>query len=372
MTAPPIPSPADQVTVLSLGPDHPLTRGGYRVVLDLEGERIVRAVPEIGFSHGGAERIAEEIPFTAWTALSEKLSDLAVTGSVGYCLAVEALLGIAAPARAAWLRTAFCEIARIADHLGGVARLALAIGADAAAMWCREHQEKLFDLFALFQGPRNRGPVFVPGGMTDAIPPDLPERTNQALESLPRTIREIRKMAMNDPLWNGRTRGVGVLDARKALGLGVTGPALRAGGVALDLRRDVPYLYYDRVDFDVITARSGDVKARLLVALFEILESKGIIEQCMERVPEEGPLRCDTVPQTLPENGQIYSATEAPGGQIGFFITSRGDDRPQRLHVRAPSFFNAQALPELLAGEALSDAGTILAGWNLCPCDMDR
>ncbi|MFS8665670.1 MAG: NADH dehydrogenase (quinone) subunit D, partial [Limnochordales bacterium] len=350
----------DRMT-LSVGPHHPSTHGVLRVVLEIEGERIVKATPEIGFLHTGIEKTAEHLTWTQAITVIDRMDYLApMSNNLGYVLAVEKLLGIEVPARARIVRVLLTELQRIASHLVWLGTTALDIGSQSVLMYAFDLREGILDLFEEVAGARMHQSYFRVGGLAQDIPEGFEDQVRRFLDRVPERMREIRAILDENPIWLDRLKGVGAISADKAIALGVTGPNLRACGVPYDVRKAFPYAGYDEFEFDVPVAENGDCYDRYIVRVEEIMESYRICRQALARLPG-GPVVVDDRKIVLPPKpevresmealihhfklvsygfdvpaGEVYQALESPRGEIGFYVVSNGKNKPWRGGVRGP------------------------------------
>lgn len=391
--------PERQTITMNLGPQHPATHGTLRVKLELDGEIVVRAEPEIGFLHTGFEKLGEYRSYNQFVTLTDRMNYLSpLCNNVGFAVACEELLDIEVPPRGQFVRIILAELTRIADHVICVGLQAMDLGAFSAMLWTFIQREKLYDVFEAVTGARLTTSYTRVGGVFRDVPEDFRELVETSTKDLPDLLAEIERMLDRNKIWLDRTRDVGALSAEDARAYGVTGPMLRASGVAYDVRRARPYLGYDQLDFAVVTRTDGDVFARYKVRLDEMRESLTIVRQCLDKMPA-GPVSIESDKYSLPakqevytsmealihhfkltmpghglrpEVGEVYSCTESPNGELGFYLVSDGSDIPYKVRVRAPSFANYQVFPKLVEGRLLSDAIAILASLNVIAGELDR
>jgi len=386
----------DRMT-LSVGPHHPSTHGVLRVVLEIEGERIVKATPEIGFLHTGIEKTAEHLTWTQAITVIDRMDYLApMSNNLGYVLAVEKLLGIEVPARARIVRVLLTELQRIASHLVWLGTTALDIGSQSVLMYAFDLREGILDLFEEVAGARMHQSYFRVGGLAQDIPEGFEDQVRRFLDRVPERMREIRAILDENPIWLDRLKGVGAISADKAIALGVTGPNLRACGVPYDVRKAFPYAGYDEFEFDVPVAENGDCYDRYIVRVEEIMESYRICRQALARLPG-GPVVVDDRKIVLPPKpevresmealihhfklvsygfdvpaGEVYQALESPRGEIGFYVVSNGKNKPWRVRVRGPAFYNTFAMPAMMEGALLADMVAIIASVDPVFGEVDR
>jgi len=389
---------AAQTLVLNMGPQHPSTHGVLRVVLELDGETIVSAKPEIGYLHTGIEKNGEALTYSQAITITDRLDYLApLSNNLCYCLAVEKLLGIEPPPRAKYVRVLLTELTRIASHLVWLGSHAIDLGAMSVFLYCFREREDVMKIFELVSGQRMMTSYFRIGGLALEPPVGWLDRVARFVRMLPPRIEEYENLLTRNSIWLGRTQGIGILSAQDAIALGVTGPMLRASGVPYDVRKMFPYAGYDEFDFDVPTQTEGDCYARYRQRVAEMRESLKIVRQAMDKVPSEGPIRVDapgivppqrekmkTEMEALiyhfkiftegfsPPPGEVYQAVESPRGELGFFIASDGSPKPYRMRVRAPSFVNLQALETMVKGRLLADVVACIGTTDIILGEVDR
>ena len=396
---PPIvsPPPGTQTMTLNMGPQHPSTHGVLRLILELDGETVVRCMPDIGYLHTGIEKTAEGKTYSQAITLTDRIDYLCpLTNNLCYVLAVEKLLGLEVPARAQWLRVLLNELTRLNSHLVWLGTHALDIGAASVFLYCFREREELLGIFEMASGQRMMTSYFRVGGL--ALPPPLGffDRVRKFLSYFPERIDEYEALLTENRIWIGRTRGVGYISAEDAIALGVTGPTLRASGVDWDLRKSNPYSSYEQFQFQVPVRTEGDVYARYLVRLEEMRESTKIAHQALEGLPE-GPVIADVPHVVLPERekmktemealiyhfkivtegfrvppGEVYQAVESPRGMMAYYVVSDGTSHPYRVYVRAPSFANLRALPKMAEGWLIADMVACIASIDIVLGEIDR
>ena len=383
--------------IVNLGPSHPATHGTLRIMMELEGEFIHKATPEIGYLHRGVEKLGEHLSYAQFVPLTDRLNYCSsLMNNVGYTLAVEKLLGIQDPARSQVIRVLVSELARIGDHIICVGINAVDLGAYTAFLYLFKERETLYDLFEMAAGQRLHTSFTRIGGLMRDLPDAFLPLLEQFLESMPRTLDEMEKLLTRNPIWYDRTRGVGKITPEDAINWGYTGPCLRAAGVPQDLRKAQPYLGYETYDFDIPVGTSGDVYDRYLVRMEEMRQSLRILKECLKRLPQ-GPLWVDDKRVRIPEKtdvynkmevlihhfkifmegiqvppGECYNAVEGPNGELGFYVVSRGGPKAWRMRVKAPSFVHYQIMENTLKGEKIPDAVSILGSVNIIAGELDR
>ncbi len=393
----------DEPYLVNMGPQHPATHGVLRLFLELDGETIVRCDPRIGYLHRGVEKLSEHRTYSQAMVLTDRLDYIAsAANNVGYCLAVEKLMGLEVPRRAQIIRVIVCEMARIASHLLWLATHALDIGAMTVFLYCFRDREWLLDIFEEICGARLTVSYPRIGGVRLDFNQKIIDELYRFTEEFPRRIPEYETLIDVNRIWLKRTKGVGVVSAEEAVNLGLTGPSLRGSGVRYDLRRSRPYLIYDELDFEVAVEFEGDVYARYRVRMKEMREANKIIRQCLDKLAEcEGePVIAEEAPDLLmpfakrkrPEpaphpkrgylvkgvevpivpEGEVYFAIEAPKGELGYYIVSDGTGHPWRVRIRAPSFVHISALPALSEGQMVADIIAVIGSVDIVLGECDR
>lgn len=382
---------------INMGPQHPSTHGVLRLILTLEGETIVDAEPVIGYLHTAIEKEAEHKTYHKVITLNDRLDYVSgMTNNFAYCLAVEKLLGIEPPPRGQYLRVIVSELQRIASHLVFLGTMTLEVGIMSGFFYCFREREKILDLFEALCGARLTYSYIIVGGVRYDLPNGWVDKCREFLREFPKAWQELDELISKNPIWLNRTKGVGVLRAQDAIAWGVTGPSLRASGVAWDLRKTMPYSSYDHFDFELVTAEEGDTYARYWVRMLEMLESIKIVRQALENLPP-GPVLADHPWATPPPKerldkdmealirhflfysrgypvppGEAYAAVESARGEVGFYIVSDGSEKPYRMHMRAPSFIHVHALPVVAKGHLIADLVAILASFDPVMGEVDR
>jgi NADH-quinone oxidoreductase subunit D len=383
--------------VLNMGPSHPATHGVLRLVLELDGETITKATPDVGYLHRGDEKIAENMQYNQFVPYTDRLDYLApLANNVAYALAVEKLMGWELPPRGKAIRVICCETARISAHLLGLGAMALDLGAMTVFLYTFTEREKLYNLFELLTGARFTTSYTRVGGQIRDLPERFIPQLEQFLDGFIPQLDEIDKLLTRNRIFVDRTRDIGVIPRDRAIAYALSGPNLRASGVEHDLRRKHPYLDYDKYDFEVVVGTAGDCYDRYLVRIEEMRQSVRILRQVIEKLPS-GPInvvdwknmpppksRVMTKMEELIHHfivvtegldappGEIYFAAENPKGELGFYIRSKGGGVPHRLKIRAPSFVNLSILPELLPGCSLSDVVAVLGSLDFVMGECDR
>ena len=359
--------------VLNMGPQHPSTHGVLRVVLRLDGERVVGSDVVIGYLHRGIEKLCESRDWTQIVLLTDRMDYVAAaTNNVGYCQTVEKLMSIEVPRRARYLRTVMCELQRIASHCLWLGTHAMDIGAMTVFLYAFRERELILDLFEEYCGARLTYNSMRIGGLPLEIPPGWDRKVLEFCKIMDSKIDEYETLLTHNRIWLERTKGVGIISAAEAIAIGLCGPALRGSGVVRDVRKDEPYAAYDEMEFDIPIGTAGDTYDRYLVRIEEFRQSLRIIRQATEGIPE-GPI-VGKVPRLIkPPAGETYHAIESPKGELGYFIVSDGKStNPYRFRVRPPSFCNLQALPRLVRGHLVADVVALIGSIDIVLGEVDR
>ena len=380
-----------------MGPSHPATHGVLRLVLELDGEVITKATPDLGYLHRGDEKIAENMQYNQFVPYTDRLDYLApLANNVAYALAVEKLMGWELPPRGKALRVICCEIARISAHLLGLGAFAMDTGAMTVFLYTFTEREKIYNLCEQLTGARFTTSYTRVGGQIRDLPDTFVPQLRQFLKEFIPQLNEIDGLLTRNRIFVDRTREVGVITKEQAVGFGLTGPNLRGSGVDHDLRKKQPYLDYQNYDFDVPVGTIGDCYDRYLVRLEEMRQSVRILEQVLAKLPD-GPINVVDGKNILPPKqsvlmkmeelihhfiivtqgieappGEVYFGAENPKGELGFYINSRGGGVPHRLKIRAPSFVNLSILPSILPGHMMSDVVSILGSMDFVMGECDR
>ena len=383
--------------ILNMGPSHPATHGVLRLVLEMDGETITKATPDVGYLHRGDEKIAENMQYNQFVPYTDRLDYLApLANNVAYALAVEKLMGWELPPRGKAIRVICCETARISSHLLGLGAMALDLGAMTAFLYTFTEREKLYNLFELLTGARFTTSYTRVGGQIRDLPATFIPALQKFLDDFIPQLDEVDNLLTRNRIFVDRTKDVGVIPRDRAIAYALSGPNLRGSGVEHDLRRKHPYLDYDKYDFEVVVGTAGDCYDRYLVRVEEMRQSVRILRQVIENLPA-GPInvvdwknmpppksRVMTKMEELIHHfivvtegldappGEIYFGAENPKGELGFYINSKGGGVPHRLKIRAPSFVNLSILPELLPGSSLSDVVAILGSLDFVMGECDR
>jgi NADH-quinone oxidoreductase subunit D len=357
---------------LNMGPQHPSTHGVLRLKIRIDNEVVLSVEPVLGYLHRGMEKLWESQTYIQIVPLTDRLDYLAaVSNNLAYVLAVEKLMGLEVPKRAQYIRVILVELQRLASHLAWVGFMANDIGAMSVLLYSFEDREQVLDIFEAYCGAR----LTVHGIRIGGVPFDLDDRVigmiRRVLEEMPRRLGDIEKLLNDNRIWLHRTRGVGVVSSADALDYGLTGPALRATGVAWDIRRDIPYSSYEDFVFDVPVGAGGDVYDRYLVRMEEIRQSQRIIRQALDRLPPGEHLA--KVPRVLKiPAGEVFHTIEAPKGELGFYICANGTEKPERVKMKSPSFINLQVLERMSKGYLFSDIVGILGSLDIVLGEIDK
>jgi len=387
----------DQHMVINMGPQHPATHGVLRLVLEIDGEIVVRIYPEIGYLHTGIEKTCEAKFYQQVVPLTDRINYLdPLSNNLCYALAVEKLLGLEIPAKATWMRVLMAELSRLNSHLIWLGTHAMDIGALTVFLYTFREREEILRLFEAVAGQRMMLSYIRIGGLSMEAPLDFLDRVQGFIQTFPEKIDEYANLLTGNPIFRNRLKGVGYLSAADAIALGVTGPPMRASGVDFDLRRDIPYCGYEKFEFKVPVSTDGDCWARYEVRLVEMRESVKIIQQVLDGMPE-GPVKADAPKIVLPDRekmktqmealihhfkivtegfevpaGEVYQGIEAGHGQTGYYVVSDGTAKPYRVHMRYPSFATLQALETMCKGRMLADVVAVIGSIDIVLGEIDR
>jgi NADH-quinone oxidoreductase subunit D len=385
---------------LNFGPQHPATHTTLRLILTLDGETVVKAVPDIGFLHSGFEKLGEDLDYNQYVTIVDRMNYISpIANEIAWHHTVEKLLGIELTPRCKYLRTIFNELARISDHLLCVGAAALDLGALTAFLYGFYQRELLYDIFETASGQRFHPSFTRVGGLVFDVNDDFVRKVRNFIRDFPKTHADIVRLLNRNRIFIERTKGIGVLTKEEAINRSATGPVARASGVVRDLRKDEPYLAYSDFDFKVVCATAGDCYARYLVRMEEMLESLKIIHQAIENLPA-GPVNVDgNSKAVLPDQlstyrsiesmiqhfelimlnrrwetpvDEVYGSTESPNGELGFYIVADGSGVPYRARTRPPSYIHFALFPHLIVGHQLSDVVAVLGSLNIIAAELDR
>ena len=384
--------------VLNMGPQHPSTHGVLRILLELDGETVLKADPDCGYLHTGIEKSCEDKTYSQAITLTDRIDYLNPLGNnLVYCLAVEKLLGLEIPKRAQYVRVMLTELQRISSHLVWLGTHAIDLGAMSVFLYCFREREEILKIFELFAGQRMMTSYFRIGGLALEPPAGWRQAIERFLKMMPSRVDEYETLLTKNRIWMARTQGVGYISAEDAVALSMTGPTLRAAGLAYDNWKLYPYSSYEEFEFAVPTRKESDCFARYMIRVAEMRESLKIVKQAYDKIPDEGPVRTDapgivppdrekmkTEMEALiyhfkiftegfsPAPGEAFVAVESPRGELGCFVASDGSPKPLRVHFRAPSYINLQALPKLIVGQLISDVIACIGTIDIVLGEVDR
>lgn len=382
---------------INLGPQHPATHGVLRVELELDGETVVKATPHIGYLHTGIEKTAESKLYYKVIPTTDRMDYLApMSNNLGYCLAIEKLLGIEVPEKVKYARVLLTELTRVMSHLVWVGTHAIDLGAMSMLLYAFRERELIIDIYEACAGQRMMTTYFRIGGLANDLPVDFDKKVRKILKRVPEGIRDYERLLTDNKIFRNRTIGVAVISAEDAINCGLTGPNLRGCGVNYDVRKANPYSGYEKFDFEIPLGSKGDVYDRYLVRMEEMRQSLRIAEQALEGMPE-GPYRAHVPGVVLPPKedvlskmesmifhfkiitegfkpprGAVYQAIEAPKGELGYYISSDGSNKPHRMRVRPPSFVNLSALPIMVEGGLVADVIATIGSIDIVLGEVDR
>lgn len=383
--------------ILNMGPQHPATHGVLRLLLRLDGESVVACVPELGYLHRGYEKMAENMSYYEFIPHTDRLDYLApLANNVAWALAVEKLIGIEAPPRAQYIRMMVSEFARIASHLVAIGALAMDVGALTVFLWTLREREKILDIWDILCGARFTNSFTRIGGIANDAQPEALTKARWFIDQYLENLDECERLLNSNRIFIERLEGVGVVNGETAIQMGLTGPSLRGSGVEFDLRRAKPYMFYNDIDFKVVTCAEGDCLARYFVRADETRESIKIIRQILDKMPQ-GETLLNQPKKVLPKKteiyskmeelihdfmivnfgvnppvGDVYSAVENPKGELGFYLVSKGEGRPWKCKIRSPSFINLQSIPILVKGHMVSDVVAIVGSLDPVMGEADK
>ena len=358
--------------MINMGPQHPSTHGVFRLVIWVDGERITRAEPHIGYLHRGSEKLCEDETYSQIITLFDRLDYVAnLNCELAFCLAVEKLMQLEIPDRASYIRIILCELNRIASHMLFYGVYGLDIGAITPVLYGFRERERIQSLFESVTGARMMHNFIRIGGVKQDLPDNFSTQISTITDELKRGIDECDSLLTNNEMFLARTKGVGTINPKTSIELGLTGPSLRAAGVVEDIRISDPYSIYDRFDFAIPVGSNGDCWDRYYVRVEEMRQSLKIITQCMQQM-ESGPVSAKVRRIARPPAGDVYLRTESPRGDFGVYLVSDGSPKPYRVKVRAPSFANLQALQHLLRDSYVADAVVILGSIDIILGEVDR
>jgi NADH-quinone oxidoreductase subunit D len=387
----------DDTMIINMGPQHPSTHGVLRVMLELQGETVLRCKPVMGYLHTGMEKTGEDLTYLQGPTNVTRMDYLSpLFMELVFSLATEKLLDVEIPPRATWIRMLMCELNRMSSQVLWLATNGMDLGAVSMMIYGFREREMILAFFEKVTGLRMNHNYIRPGGVAADLPDGWRDDVLEILETFPGRLDEYDTLLTGQPIWQERTQGIGVITTEECLALGTTGPILRSTGLPWDLRKDMPYLYYDQVDFDVVVGTYGDTFDRYAIRLNEIRESIKIVHQILDKMPT-GDYRVQDKKVTPPPRaridesmealihhfkiftegfrvpeGEVYVAVESPRGELGCYIVSDGSAKPYRLHVRGPSFVNLQALPHMIRGGLIADAVAVISTIDPVMGEVDR
>ena len=363
-----------QDLLLNVGPQHPSTHGVFRMVMQVDGEVVRDIIPYIGYLHRGAEKLCETMDYRQGIGFMDRTEYLAaMNAELSYVMAVEALAELEVPDRAQWIRMILVELNRLSSHLMFMGAFGIDVGVFGTPfIYAWREREAIIDLFEEISGDRMMYAYLRPGGLAWDVPTNFVSRCHEVLKAVRQGISDFDGLLTKNEIFVARTQGVGFISAADAIDFGMSGPSIRASGVPLDVRREEPYLKYNDVKWDVITHTDGDVYARYLCRLGEMRESVKIVEQCLDRL-EPGAIMPEKMPRMLrTPPGEVYIRTEAPRGEFGVYLVSKGGNRPYRLKVRSACLSNLQALKHMSVGQYVADAIIVLGSIDIVLSEVDR
>ncbi len=389
--------PLESQMTLSMGPQHPSTHGVLRLDLRLDGELVIKAIPDIGYLHTGMEKLFEYKKYQQGIVITDRMDYLNPLGNnLAYVMAAEKLLGLEIPERAQIIRVLMCELQRIASHMVWFGTSCLDMGAMTPFWFTFKEREKILNIIESASGGRMTPSYFRIGGLMMDLPAGFENRVKQFLDDFPAALKTFDTLITGNTIWHSRTQGIGIISKEDAIDWGLTGPCLRGCGVDLDLRRDSPYTGYETYDFEVPVETDGDVWARFMVRMRELRESHKIVRQALDRL-KPGPTKADAPKVVLPDRedmrkhmdslihhflivaegfnvpaGEVYHAIEASKGELGVYMKSNGGPKPERVHFRGPSFVNLSALPVMAEGEMIADVVAIIGSLDIVLGEIDR
>ena len=362
-----------QTITVNVGPQHPSTHGVFRMIATLDGETVVDLKPMVGYLHRGIEKISEERTYVQAVPLTDRLDYIcSMTNNFGYVIAVEKLAGIEVPERAEYIRVIMAELTRLVNHMLSIGFLFNELGAFyTPVLYAYRERERHLDLFEMVSGSRMMCNYMRPGGVSGDLPEEFLPALQEVIDINKRFVEEFDSLLSKNEIFLMRAVGVGILPKEEATRYSISGPVLRASGVPYDIRKVDSYSIYDRFDFDVPVQQEGDVYARYQQRMQEMRQSIRILEQAQKQLPD-GPVMAKLPPRLKPPKGESYARTEAPKGELGFYLVSDGSTNPYRLHIRSTSLINLSALQEMCIGYKVADVVTILGSIDITLADVDR
>ena len=394
---PPVDAASDTTMILNMGPQHPSTHGVLRLLLEIDGEQVIRMMPDIGFLHTGIEKTCEAKFYQQVVPLTDRIDYLCpMINNFCYVLAVEKLLGLEVPERAQWIRVMLVELQRISSHLVWLGTHAMDIGAMSVFLYCFREREDLLRIYEMVSGQRMMTSYFRIGGLALDPPLGFFDKVKKFLDIFPERVDEYENLLTGNRIFIDRLKDVAHLSKEDVMAFGITGPTARASGVDFDLRRDMPYSSYEKFKFKVPVANDGDVWARYLCRVQELRQSREIAKQALEGLPS-GPTKADAPKVVLPDRekmktemealiyhfkivtegftvpaGEVYQAIESPRGEMGYYVVSDGTAKPMRVHMRSPSYVNLQALSKMCEGRLIADVVAAIGSIDIVLGEIDR
>jgi len=389
--------PLKEHMILNMGPQHPSTHGVLRLILELDGETVIKVTPDIGYLHTGVEKTMENKTYAQALPLTDRLDYVAsLSNNLAYVLAVEKLLDIEVPPRAQIVRVLLTELTRIASHLVWMGSHAHDIGAMSPLLWVFREREKLLDIFELCSGQRMMTSYFRIGGLAKDIPEGFEDKVKEVLKTFPQRFDEYENVLTNNRIWLNRTVGVGTISLEDAINCGLSGPIIRACGLKWDIRKSNPYSSYEKFDFEIPSRKNGDVYDRYLVRVKEMRQSLRIVEQALNSIPEGDYIA--RVPGVIyppkeevlsniealifhfkiaqegfcPPKGEVYHSIESPKGELGYYIVSDGSNKPYRVRIRPPCLVNLSALSKMVEGRLIADVVAVIGSIDIVLGEIDR
>ncbi len=389
--------PDTELMTINMGPSHPSTHGVLRLIIELDGETVVKCTPDIGYLHRGVEKLCEYKTYNQCIPLTDRLDYLApMSNNLGYVLAVEKLLDVEIPQRAQYIRVLMTELTRISSHLLWLATHALDIGAMTVYFYAFRERESLYDLFEMVAGARMNVTYVRIGGLAADLPAGFVEKARDFIDKFPGFMDTYENLLTKNQIWINRTKNVGVISKEDAVAMGLSGPSIRGSGVNWDVRKSEPYSAYNDFDFKVPVFHNGDVYDRYLVRIEELRQSNEICRQVLDKLPE-GEIKTKSKECILPDKqdvrenmealiyhfkiitegicppeGEVYLSIEAPKGELGYYLVSDGSDKPARFRIRPPSFVNMKAFTKMVEGQLLADVVAIIGSLDIVLGEIDR
>ncbi|HLG94413.1 MAG TPA: NADH dehydrogenase (quinone) subunit D [candidate division Zixibacteria bacterium] len=386
-----------ETMTINMGPQHPSTHGVLRLILELDGETVVKITPVMGYLHTGIEKNAEDKKYMHVLPMTDRIDYLApMSNNLVFCLAIEKLLGIEIPPKAQWLRVLLAELTRVASHCVWLGTHAMDIGAMSMFLYAFRERERVVEIYEMVSGQRMMSSYFRIGGVMEDVPPDFEEKVRAILRDFPDRFDEYEALLTKNKIWQNRTKGVAVISGEDAINCGLSGPSIRGSGVNWDIRKSNPYSSYEKFDFNVPVGQNGDVFDRYIVRIAEMRESLKIVQQALDGLPEGAWMA--RIPGITPPPkeevlfkmealifqfkiytegfsppvGEVYQAIESPRGELGYYVRSDGTPKPYRMHFRTPSFCNLSVLSKMVEGGMIADVVAAIGSIDIVLGDVDR